>query len=361
MVRRLLYVGAAFILVAASVHGDLRAQSPPGEAPHSPADVVKLEGSRAFICGILTRELASASAGSVQSPFPHVILVRGKRFHLDPSPYKGLEGYLNELPAIRPRVYVEGKREGGEGFPAPGDGEMLIAVDFFQPLDHAREMGVVPSPTDEAKANAISKVGGLVATLPSDYPPFDAIVASLHQAGFEVKCRGKDGKAAACRKSGLIFAELSPGIKPDPAFLAALEIGRRVRVYPFKNTKEIDAVPPPTATAKAQQIKTAGGLAVTVPRGDAAVYDAIASGLRQAGFAVSGNPVHREAGNIFAEIQGKSPDLKYVAALAHDPHLRVTPFTNTEGHIPTGEQPGSGEPSPSTPPRQGQGSSVRPR
>ena len=340
MSRRLLCVSVVFILAVASGHGNLRAQSPSGE-------VVYVKGDRATICGILTRDEAPATLGAARSPFPHRILAKGKSFRIDPRKYKHLEGYLNRLPdLLRPLVHVEGTLDRNQGDEVP-----IIAVDLFQPLDHAREMGLVPSPTDEATAKAISNMGGLVVTLPSDYPLFDAFVVALTHAGFKAEIGANDERTTAFRKNGFLFAELMPQVTPDPAFLTALGIDPHVRVYAFRNTKEIDAVPPPSAIAKAQKVNAARGVGVVMPRGDKNYYDSIALGLRRAGFTIKGTETQRKAGYLVAEMRATAPDLKYVAALAHDPQVHVSAFQNYAGHIPAGEQGGPGEATGTTPPR----------
>jgi hypothetical protein len=370
MLRRLFSVGAVFILVAASVHGNLRAQSPSGEAGQGPEagvkpvsgpkteaasdakfgeQVVSLDGQRVTLCGLLIQEQPSGEQGS-SSPFPYVILARGQRFHLDPGPYKGLQAYLGRLPAdLRPPVHVEGTRE--EKYGSPADGAPVIAVTLFQPLDHWEEMGVKPSDADKARAAAIAKAGGLVMTLPPEYPLFDAFRGALVRAGFGVIDKGKDGKDLGGRKNGFLFAELRPGATPDPRFITAMELDRRVRVYPFRNAKDINSAPPPAASTRVREIAAARGVAVVVPPGDQTAYDSISTGLTKAGFAVRESPVQREAGNIFATMRVQSPDLKYIETLARDPSLKVFPFKNYEVRIPAGEEGGPGERSSSTPPR----------
>jgi hypothetical protein len=357
MLRRRFSVGAAFILVVASIHAGLRAQSTPGEAgqgqkaatlnadAENAEEVVKLEGQNATLCGRLIRENPIAGQKAL-SPFPDVILARGQRFRLDPTHYKGLEAYLGKLPAeLKPLVHVEGKH----GAPGPADGAPVIAVMLFQPLDHWKDMGVDASNADKARAAAIAKVGGLVMTMPHNYPLFDAFRAAVARAGLEVIDRGKDDKDLGGRQTGYFFAMVRPGGTFDPRFIAAMTLDRHVRIYPFRNVKDISSAPPPTASATVRSIAKARGLVVVLSPGDELTYDAIVTGLGMAGFVVDPNPVQREAGHINASMAVQSPDLKYIETLVRDPLLKVFPFKNHEGHIPAGEQGGPGQPSRSTP------------
>jgi hypothetical protein len=359
MTHRLQGLGAGLILVAASVHGEVRAQSPPGEVPGAPvvnqagqhppkpapppagavpneaaaaesAEVVAREGNHVTICGVMTRD--------DRGPFPYAVRAKGQDYRLDTRKNERLRGYLDGLPAgLRPLVRVDGVLETGP--PAPDRGVGLpIAVWFLQPLDHTREM-VRPPQAAISTAQEIYKEGGLVVSLPPESPLFDPISVALTRQGLKLEAATTD------RAAGLIHASTPLG-PPEPSFLAALELDRRIAVYPVQRYLKMVS----DAVDKASVIKGVGGLLVTVPPDKPFLYDTITRALAARGLGVIENALYRREGLIFAEVQRGAPEPAFLLWLDRQRGVSVSPYGNVPTRLSPTESRGVGQGSQNTPP-----------
>jgi hypothetical protein len=200
---------------------------------------VSMHGDTITVYGVLVRDTPSdpkaaprppASSGLALAYFS--IRVKDTLYRIDTSKYPGLGKYLNDLPYLRtlepgtgPLVRLKGKLS---KLPlAPGaEPSPVITVTFFQPLEHAKEMGAPPAP--KKKVSEIVERGGLAVYVPKNDASSKAVKWALTHAGLDVY------DTLDNPESVILYAKL-PDRGIDPYLIGSLKLDPQIDLFGYKD------------------------------------------------------------------------------------------------------------------------------